>query len=500
MKMKASVTPILGAALAVVLVFFSGVAVAGIPTPTENWFDQTIDHFNIETQPATFRQRYLTFSNYWSSANHGGELRRGPIFFYTGNEGDITAFWDNSGFVFELAKSYGALVVFGEHRYYGKTYPFGSGGPDSYSKEHIGYLSVEQALADYATLIEHLKSTLPGASHSPVIAFGGSYGGMLSAWFRMKYPQVVDGALAASAPILWSTNVSSATTGPDSKRPPGYFETVTNDFRAADERCPGLVQQAFAKMLQLAQTPSGLAAIAKQFSLCKNVLPHEVEHLILWVVNAFGNMAMMDYPYPTGFMAPLPAYPIKVACHLMLNNTDDVLRGLAQAAGLYYNSSSPLQCFNIWDEFVECADQTGCGTGPAGQSWDYQACGEIVYYPNTNNVTDMFPPRDWTLADLNAHCQRTWGITPRPTWLKTYTGGENIRYASRIIFSNGLLDPWHGGGFLESLSDSLIAIIIKDGAHHLDLRSSDPRDPPSVVEARNHEARIIGKWLAELQA
>jgi hypothetical protein len=53
-------------------------------------------------------------------------------------------------------------VVFGEHRYYGKTYPFGSGGPDSYSKEHIGYLSVEQALADYATLIEHLKSTLPG--------------------------------------------------------------------------------------------------------------------------------------------------------------------------------------------------------------------------------------------------------------------------------------------------------------------------------------------------
>jgi hypothetical protein len=46
-------------------------------------------------------------------------------------------------------------------------------------------------------------------------------------------------------------------------------------------------------MLQLAQTPSGLAAIAKQFSLCKNVLPHEVEHLILWVVNAFGNMAMV---------------------------------------------------------------------------------------------------------------------------------------------------------------------------------------------------------------
>ena len=41
--------------------------------------------------------------------------KKGPIFFYTGNEGPITGFWDNSGFVLEAAQKFNALVIFGEH-------------------------------------------------------------------------------------------------------------------------------------------------------------------------------------------------------------------------------------------------------------------------------------------------------------------------------------------------------------------------------------------------
>ena len=50
-------------------------------------------------------------------------------------------------------------------------------------------------------------------------------------------------------------------------------------------------------------------------------------------------------------------------------------------------------------------------------------------------------------------------------------------------------------GVLEDVNDRVKAIIIKDGAHHLDLREHNAKDPQSVIEARKKEAALIKSWL-----
>ena len=91
----------------------------------------------------------------------------------------------------------------------------------------------------------------------------------------------------------------------------------------------------------------------------------------------------------------------------------------------------------------------------------------------SNGKTDMFPVLDFSLEMRQHYCAGRFGLgMSRFSWLETQFFGslDEIKKASRLIFPNGDLDPWMPGGVLEDLSDSLIAILVKGGAHHLDLR------------------------------
>ena len=82
---------------------------------------------------------------------------------------------------------------------------FGSEGesfPDLVGMENcMSHCTSAEALADFAMLITTMKAEL-NAETSPVVAFGGSYGGMLSSWFRIKYPNIIDVDNDTAAPRL----------------------------------------------------------------------------------------------------------------------------------------------------------------------------------------------------------------------------------------------------------------------------------------------------------
>ena len=100
---------------------------------------------------------------------------------------------------------------------------------------------------------------MSGLEDRAVIVGGGSYGGMLSAWLRMKYPHVFQGAFAASAPILFFDGYVS---------PNAYDDIATEDFRKADEDCPVMIKAGFDQLAELKEQTDSYADVQTIFGLC----------------------------------------------------------------------------------------------------------------------------------------------------------------------------------------------------------------------------------------
>ncbi|CAO1439472.1 unnamed protein product [Diamesa hyperborea] len=434
-------------------------------------FPALIDHFSY-VDNRTFQLRYLINDTYLSDENS-------PILFYTGNEGDIELFAANTGFMWKLAPSLNAILVFAEHRYYGKSMPFGA---DSYkSAAQLGYLTSEQALSDYADLLQFLNPN----QKRPVITFGGSYGGMLSAWFRMKYPHLVAGAIASSAPILQFPGVV----------PCDIFNRIlTSVYKTALKKpdCATNIQKLWPILQNYSSTDEGRKVLNQKFKFCVGLNKTEdIDQFFDYLQDVFGNLAMANYPYPANFLAPLPAYPVRQFCGELDGTFEtqiDLIDAFESALQIYSNFTGSIKCLN-----TSSAYDSSLGS----QGWDFQACTEMVMPMCANGTTDMFLPKKWDFKAFSDDCYKKYKVYPRENAAVTQYGGQKLETASNIVFSNGLLDPWSGGGVLRSYSDDIKVVIIPEGAHHIDLRGDDLVDPASVKETRKIHEKQIKKWIQD---
>uniref|UniRef100_A0A6G1S9G8 Lysosomal Pro-X carboxypeptidase n=1 Tax=Aceria tosichella TaxID=561515 RepID=A0A6G1S9G8_9ACAR len=441
------------------------------------WFRQLVDHFTWANQD-TWLQRYLINKDNWCGPNC-------PILFYTGNEGDIEVFTNNTGWMWENAQQLHAMLVFAEHRFYGQSMPYKI-DPTLISPKQtktLGYLSSEQALADYAKLIYELKHNIFDAKHSPVITLGGSYGGMLAAWMRMKYPNLVDGALAGSAPILQF---------PGEYNCQDFNKIVTKDYEGYSSNCSRSIAKSWSTIRDYGASrgSAGLSALGRHFNTCQPMKANDTDLLLEMLNSIWVNMAMTDYANKATFLSDMPAHPIEHACaHLKADPIDsgdeDLLAAISRASQVYTNSTGQNACLNITDYVYD----------PMDVLWDFQSCTEMVMPICSDGINDMFEPEPFNLTDFVQSCKIRWGVDTQVNKIKTLYGDKNLHSASNIIFSSCTRDPWSAGCPQESIDANQIIVLKCPGAHHEDLRPSGPNDSDEMRQVRKQELDTITNWI-----
>ncbi|XP_070826760.1 thymus-specific serine protease [Chaetodon trifascialis] len=162
----------------------------------EGRIHQQLDHFNRQ-DVSTFPQRFFVNEAYWQPPD-------GPVFLFIGGEGPIFDFDVLAGHHVEMAEEHGALLLALEHRFYGDSI-----NPNGLKTESLADLSSQQALADLAVFHQYISQSFNLSQRNTWISFGGSYSGALSAWFRGKFPHLVYGAVASSAPVKATLDFSA---------------------------------------------------------------------------------------------------------------------------------------------------------------------------------------------------------------------------------------------------------------------------------------------------
>ena len=286
------------------------------------WFTQSLTHVPSDTR--TFRQRYFV-------ETHGNNA----VLFYAGNEGPITDFWASAGFVHYLGAKLGAVVLFAEARYYGESVP-----------EHdIKWLKTELILADYANLVTQLVP-----AESPVVVFGGSYGGTLATFLRLTYPDVFVGALAASAPIGYydrqgwaQRNVTENT----------WADRVAHSYAAANIYCLDAIA---ATNKALRRAPF----LKKRLRLCDGAALG-ADHATLFQY-ALEGLPQQNYA---------PLWPVRATCETLVHATDRVAAAEAIIMATLGNGT----CVEVPAEGPGGVP----GDGPGVGSWGFQSCTETLH-------------------------------------------------------------------------------------------------------------------------
>ena len=463
-----------------------------------------MDHTNSNS--TKYKSQQWT-QRYYESAQHF-QGPGSPIFLILGGEGAIQP---ETGLFYpfvsdRLARAFGAFVLEPEHRYYGESIPVNVTSANSDPRETL--LTPEQALYDAVRLTRHIQDLLlcsrdkTSPLYCPVISVGGSYPGFLSAMARLRFPDAVDMAYAASAPIKFYAQQVHAHE---------YYDHISHVAEMCKPGCAHAVRTTleslgseFAPLSSRKQVEDAAASLG----FCPESVPSYMTNREIFQTELF---MIVGYTFANDNMAYYPPdnrTKLYKSCFSFLDDKTSPRERTKDFLVSHFSQNNncidmSLQLPTGPNATISGGDWSGVGTGADGESWDFQTCTLLVEAIEFSNVS-MFPTRPWTREWLFQHCQSRFHVSPQPNSLASQWHFDNLveTNASRILFTNGLNDGWSVGSILSNISDTLISLNFKNGAHHSDLSHQGPSedDTDDVRQGFNTIQSILGEWLDDIRA
>lgn len=419
-------------------------------------FDQLIDH--NDPSVGTFSQRYFIDETY-------GKEDDAPVFYYICGEWTCSK-RDISGAIRTHAQKYHAKLIALEHRYYGKSLPF-----KSFSTHDLRYLTTEEAIEDLAYFQRQISKEKNWTG--TWIAFGGSYPGSLSAYYRLKHPELVAGALASSAPVMAKEE---------------FFEYDAHVAQVTGPKCTALMQEVVSKIEATLTNKEAFDQIKTLFQASDVQDPVD----FLYLVADIGAGAVQ--------------YGKKDAFCKALSSSETPLQGYANFTINFFKETNTTAVQLTAQGLMSENPSDYKENGSAGfRQWYYQSCIEYGYWQIAN--MDRTNSTRSALINLDYHhqlCQRLFKLDkPSNTNLinNSFYFPLMNQSVTNIYFTNGEQDPWSKLSMMKKNGNTqnkkLTYRTIKDSAHCDDLHTPSDSDSKSLISARNTLQQLLMKWLQE---
>ncbi|KAI1721827.1 serine carboxypeptidase s28 domain-containing protein [Ditylenchus destructor] len=424
---------------------------------------QYLDNFN---QSNDHQWQQLFFYNFNNS-----EPKNGLNFLHIGGESPISKsdVLDGVWIMMLYAKQYKAAAYSLEHRYYGQSLPTGA----DLSTPNLKYLSSKQALADTARFIKavNLKRNI---SNPKWIVFGGSYAGNLAAWLRLKYSDLVLGAISSSAPLQAIANFT------------GYYRTVQKSLsQYGSHKCTKNIASFFHTAKELITSEGGRNALG----ICPQPLWNNEKDILQFFddrLSEIGNHVQDD---------SLTHTDINEICSMYAELVDQNKTDVADADQLCVDSS-------YW-QYIESLRDTAPNWF---RGWHWQKCTEFGFFQTIyeDDRSNMFGDLTLSLEYSSGTCADVFGpeydlqtVQKAIEEANNFYGGTDKFNATNVIFINGSEDPWRTASIIKSSpNNAYISLHIEGSSHCRDMFRPSSTNFAALNWAHNVTSTEISKWIA----